>query len=50
MALEKGFKCPKVGKPCVYSSCGDGCVGLFETCDTGNNDDWDGCDYKCQTE
>ena len=30
--------------------CGDGVIGLGETCDDGNQEDGDGCSAACQTE
>lgn len=29
--------------------CGDGIIDAGETCDDGNNDRYDGCDWECQT-
>jgi len=42
-----GYRC-RLGR-CVMRSCGDGRVDeASEECDDGNEDDWDGCDYKCR--
>lgn len=50
-AVEPGFACPELGKPCVPTTadpvCGNGAVEAGENCDDGNTKDDDGCSSSC---
>ena len=46
--IEKNFKCPTPGSPCVAAVCGNGVVEGIEQCDDGNNRPYDGCSPTCE--
>jgi fibro-slime domain-containing protein len=46
--IEKHFKCPTPGKPCVSTfECGNGILEPGEVCDDGNTTPDDGCSADC---
>jgi len=46
--IEKHFKCPTAGKPCVSTfECGNGVIEPGEVCDDGNKTPDDGCSADC---
>jgi fibro-slime domain-containing protein len=48
-AVEPGYQCRVVGKPCT-PKCGDGITSGAETCDDGNTSSGDGCSATCHLE
>ena len=49
--VEDGYVCAGEASTCVSTAtCGDGVVGVGESCDDGNNVNGDGCSATCLIE
>lgn len=49
-AIESGYECPFTSAPYCRKICGDGIYTDKESCDDGNKNNLDGCNYNCVTE